>query len=76
MHKSLERDISSYLSWKIVVDNIYRPGVALVSSVFPNAINYFIFKGFPGRVIYFSWKNTWEGKILELVLLQDSYNFL
>ena len=61
--------ISSYDFWKLVVDNIYRPWVALVSSVFPNATNYFIFKNFPGRVIYFSWKNIWEWKIMELVLL-------
>ena len=37
-------------------------------SVFPNAINYFIFKQFLRR-LYFSWKNIWEWKILELLLL-------
>ena len=31
--------ISSYYSWKIVINNIYRPWVELVSSVFPNSIN-------------------------------------
>ena len=33
---------------------IYRTCVALMSSAFPNAINYFIIKNFPGRVIYFN----------------------
>ena len=36
-HKSLEKYISSYLSWKIAVNNILRSCVALVSSIFPNA---------------------------------------
>ena len=53
----------------------YRPWVASVRSVFWNANNYFIFKRFPGTVIYFSWKNTWGWKILELVLL-DSCNLV
>ena len=47
---------------KLVVNNIYRPWVALVSPVFPNAINYFIFKNFQGRVIYFNGNNIWEWK--------------
>ena len=32
----------------------YRPSVGLVSSLFPNATNKFIFKNFPKRVIYIS----------------------
>ena len=67
--------ISRYQFWKLVVNNKYRPWVALVSSIFPNAINYFSFKIFPGRVIYFSWKNISEWKILELVLL-NCYNLV
>ena len=43
-----------FLNNNIVVSNIHRPQVTLVSSVFPNAINYFILKMFPGTVIYFS----------------------
>ena len=31
--------------------------IALMGSVFWDAIDYFIFKDFPGRIIYFSWKN-------------------
>ena len=42
------------LLWNAVVNNVYRSWVALVSSVFPNAINNLILKNFPGRVIYFS----------------------
>ena len=43
--------ILSYPSWKIVINNIYRPRNALVSSVFPNAVDYFILKNFPERVV-------------------------
>ena len=47
--------ISSCHSERIIVNNnIYRPHVALVSSVFPDAIDYFILKNFPGRVVHFS----------------------
>ena len=42
---------------------------AYMSSVFPNDINYFIFKNIQRRVISVSWKNIREGKVLELVLL-------
>ena len=59
----------NYHSCKKVVNNVYRSWVTLVSSVLPNAINYFIFKNFLRRVIYFSCKNIWEWMILELVLL-------
>ena len=60
--------IESYHFWKIVVNNVDRSWAALVTSVFPNTINYFIFKNFYRRLIYFSWKNIWEWKILKLVL--------
>ena len=62
-------DVVMYLYLSFLVNNVYRSWVALVSSVFPNAINYFIFKNLPRRVMYFSWKNISEWKILELVLL-------
>ena len=62
-------DVVMYLYLSFLVNNVYRSWVALVSSVFPNAITYFIFTNFPRRVIYLSWKKTWEWKTLELVLL-------
>ena len=40
-----------------------------MSSAFPNAINYFVFKNISGRVIYLSWKNIWEWKILDCMSL-------
>ena len=63
--KDLLWDIVMYSSYqRIVVKNIYRLWVVLVSLVFPNGINYLIIKHFCGRVIYFTWKNIWEWKIL------------
>ena len=53
---------SSHHSWEIVVNNIFRPWVALLGSVFPNAIDEFISKH------YFSWKIIWEQKVCEQVL--------
>ena len=48
-----------------------------MSSVFTNAINYFVFKKFSEKSnlsnSYFSWKNIWEWKALELVLRHGSH---
>ena len=52
--------ISSYRFQKLVVNNINKPRVALVSLVLLNAINYFIFKSFPVRVVYFSRNDIWD----------------
>ena len=65
-------DAVAYLNLLILANNVYRSWVAWVGSVFPNAINFLIFKNFLRRVIYFSWKNVWEWKILELVLQSSS----
>ena len=46
---------SSNHSWKIVVNNVYRSWVALVSSAFLNAIKHFIFKKF-----------SWESNLFQL----------
>ena len=39
---------SGYQFLKLVVNNIYKPRVVLVSSIFSNAIKYFIFNFFLG----------------------------
>ena len=65
--------ISSYHSWGIEVNNIQIQTISCISKlIFPDAINYFIFKSFPANVFFFSWNNILEWKILELVLLQIS----
>ena len=57
-------NVVMYLNLSFLVNNVYKSWVALVSSVFPNAVNYFIIKNFPRRLIYFSWNNIWEWRSL------------